>query len=555
MFTKNSTWRLQHMTKTNGYNPKTGEWNDSLTGNYLWSNVNFGEAVTETMTPLTWSVIQFTLDDWIFLPGLPTVGNIGGYPYLNISIFASLFRVIGRNQDALLDDLEATLYMRLPKEMRIPLIPLSTKMTFSGVRNLLRIQNKHKRGVRHLSKYLATNPAWLNQMRVLIKDETSKSALVGLWNNEIKPHIKDGVWTVLGTATHSSEYTLKLRRRLEKLVGDEDANVLIANLSDETGLLPSLEPVMGITRIANGEVTREAYLEQYGHRGPHEFELSVPRPIEDPQWLEQELANFKASPMDIASLLEKQQSAFDAAWHRLKTKHLRKAKQIRQQIYESAKRARLREHARSEYIRDRWLIRLFALRAAELTGLGNDIFFLQLDETLALLSGDESVLSVIPTRRASYQRYKTLPLYPPVIRGHFDPFQWAADPHRRSDIYDAQTTHPAKDDGIIRGAAGSAGQVEGIVCRLDNATEGPELQPGEILVTTMTDISWTPIFPRAAAVVTDVGAPLSHAAIVARELGIPAVVGCGDATMHLKTGDKVRVDGSSGTVTILHREF
>ena len=69
----------------------------------------------------------------------------------------------------------------------------------------------------------------------------------------------------------------------------------------------------------------------------------------------------------------------------------------------------------------------------------------------------------------------------------------------------------------------------------------------------MTNVGWTPLFPRAAAVVTDVGAPLSHAAIVARELGIPAVVGCGDATMRLKTGDRVRVDSTAGTVELLHR--
>ncbi|WP_233098024.1 PEP-utilizing enzyme [Dictyobacter vulcani] len=80
---------------------------------------------------------------------------------------------------------------------------------------------------------------------------------------------------------------------------------------------------------------------------------------------------------------------------------------------------------------------------------------------------------------------------------------------------------------------------------------GNELQPGEILVTIVTNIGWTPLFPRAAAVVTDVGAPLSHAAIVARELGIPAVVGCGNATMRLHTGDLVRVNGGQGTVEIL----
>ena len=98
---------------------------------------------------------------------------------------------------------------------------------------------------------------------------------------------------------------------------------------------------------------------------------------------------------------------------------------------------------------------------------------------------------------------------------------------------------------------GATGRVEGVVRRLDRADEGDQLQPGEVLVTMQTDVAWTLLFPRAAAVVTDVGAPLSHAAIVARELGIPAVVGCGDATMRLHTGDRVRVDGGLGTVEIL----
>ena len=86
---------------------------------------------------------------------------------------------------------------------------------------------------------------------------------------------------------------------------------------------------------------------------------------------------------------------------------------------------------------------------------------------------------------------------------------------------------------------------------LDEAADGDRLRRGEVLVTTVTNVGWTPLFPRLAAVVTDVGAPLSHAAIVARELGIPAVVGCGNATMRLRTGDRVRVDGSAGTVEVL----
>jgi pyruvate,water dikinase len=139
-----------------------------------------------------------------------------------------------------------------------------------------------------------------------------------------------------------------------------------------------------------------------------------------------------------------------------------------------------------------------------------------------------------------------------VIRGRFDPFKWAADPSRqRSDFYDANIANSVQISKIIKGAAGSVGCVEGLVRIMTNSAGIEEFQPGEILVARVTDISWTPIFPRAAAVVTDVGAPLSHAAIVARELGIPAVVGCGNATMRLKTGDRVRVDGGRGTVEIL----
>jgi phosphoenolpyruvate synthase/pyruvate phosphate dikinase len=140
------------------------------------------------------------------------------------------------------------------------------------------------------------------------------------------------------------------------------------------------------------------------------------------------------------------------------------------------------------------------------------------------------------------------------IRGRFDPFQWAADPNRRRDVFDVHMpiSPPAPSvDNVIKGQPGSAGRVEGIVQRVDSPDQGDRLQPGEILVASTTNVGWTPLFPRAAAVVTDIGGSLSHAAIVARELGIPAVVGCGDATIRLKTGDRVLVDGRRGVVEIL----
>lgn len=86
---------------------------------------------------------------------------------------------------------------------------------------------------------------------------------------------------------------------------------------------------------------------------------------------------------------------------------------------------------------------------------------------------------------------------------------------------------------------------------LASIEESAHFPAGDILVAHTTNVGWTPFFPRAGAIVTDVGAPLSHAAIVARELGIPAVVGTGTATARLETGMQVRVDGARGTVAIL----
>ena len=138
-----------------------------------------------------------------------------------------------------------------------------------------------------------------------------------------------------------------------------------------------------------------------------------------------------------------------------------------------------------------------------------------------------------------------------IIRGSFDPFEWATDPNRRSDIFDVNALVDDQKPKQVTGSPGSAEKVEGFVRVIENPLDGESLQTGEILVAVQTDIAWTLLFPRAAAIITDVGASLSHAAIVARELGIPAVVGCGNATTHLKTGDRVRVDGSLGVVEIL----
>ena len=103
----------------------------------------------------------------------------------------------------------------------------------------------------------------------------------------------------------------------------------------------------------------------------------------------------------------------------------------------------------------------------------------------------------------------------------------------------------------LKGFAASPGVVEGSARVITSAADLDQVLEGEILVCPITAPSWGPIFSRIKAAVTDVGGMMSHAAIVCREYGLPAVVGTGYATRNIKTGQKVKVDGNAGTVTIL----
>jgi pyruvate,water dikinase len=103
----------------------------------------------------------------------------------------------------------------------------------------------------------------------------------------------------------------------------------------------------------------------------------------------------------------------------------------------------------------------------------------------------------------------------------------------------------------VHGYAASPGVVEGVARVVRDVNEIGSVQQGEVLVCSVTAPSWAPVFPKISAAVSDIGGMMSHAAIIAREYGLPAVVGTGHATKQIKTGDRVRVDGDNGTVTIL----
>ncbi|WP_394617937.1 PEP/pyruvate-binding domain-containing protein [Lentzea sp. JNUCC 0626] len=514
------------------------EWNDSLDGDYLWSSGNVGEAVPEVMTPVTWSVVR-VLSSAAIGPHRIS-GNIGGRFYLNISTYTALGTAVGR-ADEMLRAGEET-FGRIPAGVAVPPLPMSRAAILGAVlrgageplKQQFRYRTQRERLVR-------ANPERCAAAQRKIATATTTAALLEVWRRELDDLLRVVCPVLDAGARMIAGGPAAFRRTLVALVGEDDAATLLTGFHDGGGLA-SLGPLVGLARLRAGEIDREAFARTWGHRCAAEFELSAPRPAEDPEWISRQLESFS----DPGALLERQAAKRAQAWQRLLAAHPGEAVKIRKRLDRIGAGARAREQARSEMVRVFGVLRAFVLRASELTSSGDALFFLPIDDVLRVLGGETSLLERAPAQRQAYERYRALPPYPTVIRGRFDPESWAASPDRRADLHDATTDVPMPAD--VTGFAGSAGVVEGTARVLARVEDGEALREGEVLVTTVTNIGWTPLFTRAAAVVTDVGAPLSHAAIVARELGIPAVVGCGNATTRIATGDVVVVDGTRGTV-------
>ena len=104
---------------------------------------------------------------------------------------------------------------------------------------------------------------------------------------------------------------------------------------------------------------------------------------------------------------------------------------------------------------------------------------------------------------------------------------------------------------VIKGIAGSTGTITAPARVLGGPQDFGQMQPGDVLVASITTPAWTSLFAMASGVVTDIGGPLSHSSIVAREYGIPAVLGTAVATRRIQSGQQIKVDGDAGTVTLL----
>jgi len=165
-----------------------------------------------------------------------------------------------------------------------------------------------------------------------------------------------------------------------------------------------------------------------------------------------------------------------------------------------------------------------------------DVFHLRLEELKALgvpwppAAGTARLIRECAARRNA--KRESLAETPMV-----DPRLLEADSRARED-----------EDVLLRGSPGSPGTARGTARIVRSASEFAKLQPGDVLVAPITNPSWTPLFQRAAAIVVDTGGSASHAAIVAREYGVPAVLGTMDGTRRLVDGQQILVDGSRGLV-------
>jgi rifampicin phosphotransferase len=292
----------------------------------------------------------------------------------------------------------------------------------------------------------------------------------------------------------------------------------------------------------------EAFLGRYGHRAVAEIDIGIPRWREDPSHLLGVLANYLRLPKDAADPNnEFQRGAREAETMIDKLQH------------RAAGRARMGGRARAAavgfcLVRARQLAGLrempkylmvlaVAGARAQLTVIGKelasagrvaeaeDVFFLDFTEVRAALDGVDQ-RALVRRRRQMYDREMGRRHLPRLLL---------------SDGTEPEAATAPAADGALHGTPASAGTVTA-PARVVFDPAGAHLAPGEILVVPSTDPGWTPLFLTAGGLVMEMGGANSHGAVVAREYGIPAVVGVPDATSRITTGQRVTLDGTSGFV-------
>jgi phosphohistidine swiveling domain-containing protein len=561
--------------------------------NTVWSSVNVGEALPGVATPFTWSVAG-AYSETGFRKAFGTlgctvpksavlVGNVHGRFYLNLSEFMRIAAQVPWLDPRTLVDLGggsggdelATQVGEVSRKGFYAKLPLTTTRL---LKEQLRLDD-------HVARYEDEAERTLRDHNALdlaiLPDEG-----VGRKFRDVQTLLErtgDVMLTCASSALGSHILLKGVLSRVAKTHG-ADAERLAHDLTSGIRDLESARPAIGVMRIvhlARRDTAAHAVLEQegatmdtlpegptkralasflelYGDRAVREAEISTPRWKEDPRPVFAMIrVALRADAREVEPQLARAKSAADAEMSRL-FRRLNFAEQtaVRHLVARAQKAARLRERMRTWVTRvlgmirdvaldaDRRLLRLVpdlaqdwaALKRAPLgqSSLASihTVFFLTVDEVVQALRASRTDLApLVRARRAELARDQARPDPPRTFIGAPPPVQL-----------------PPSGGAILRGSAASSGVVEGNARVLLSASQMSELLPGEILVVHTTDVGWTPLFCIAAGVVTELGGPLSHAAVVARELAVPSVVNVDGVTRALKTGDRIRLDGDAGVV-------
>jgi rifampicin phosphotransferase len=297
----------------------------------------------------------------------------------------------------------------------------------------------------------------------------------------------------------------------------------------------------------------DEFLQQFGSRGPNEWETGCPTWGTDHQIPLALIDRLRRTSADndprIAAkrLNDERQQTYDRVTAKLSR---RRRKQLDQYLSAMSIYSQGREKAKTvvvDMIHElRLATRELGRRCAARAGDGarfDDIWFVTADELDSYVATPAAFGSVVAERRA--MREKLSSRIPPfIVDGELPPFDtW--------ELRDAPSSRTVSVGTRLSGMAGCPGLARGRARVVLDPTDPRGLEPGDVLVAPLTDPSWTPLFLAAEAVVVDVGATLSHAVIVSRELGIPSVVSVTDATRVIPDGALIEVDGAAGTVTVI----
>jgi pyruvate,water dikinase len=293
---------------------------------------------------------------------------------------------------------------------------------------------------------------------------------------------------------------------------------------------------------ARGRISIDDVVANHGFHGPREGDIIATVWREDPAPLERLLVEYRRQAADPRARAADAERLRAEMQRRLACELPRAQRPAVQALLRlAARRIPLRGVAKRAFLQSLDVGRGAAHRAGELLAADGmldapqDVFYLVTGELTGPLPADASEL--VAERRARRAEYERLRI----------PSSWQGTP-----VPIAETPDATDDGRPLAGLGVSGGVVEG-TARVVTDAAFAEVEPGEVLIASTTDPSWSSIMFISSALVVDIGSALSHAAVVARELGVPCVVNTRDGSRRLRTGDRVRVDGGAGTVEILER--